>query len=127
MHSLLRLDTHYPIYCDPSRKLYEKLGMATGLQGAPEGQKVDYQRKGSIANAVGSIKNAVTSGTDMVKGGHPSQNGGEMLWMGGTQGEVGGREGEGKGGKAELVWFKRMRHTQDHADVSELKEILGLE
>ena len=50
------------------------------------------------------------SGTNALAGRDQAQNGGEMLIASG-----------------EVVWFKRMRHTQDHAEVAELKEILGLQ
>lgn len=69
-----------------------------------------YVKTGLLATAASSIKNAVMSGTNALAGGSPAQNGGEMLFADG-----------------ELVWFKRMRHTQDHAEVVELKEVLGLQ
>ena len=106
-HEILGADKGYAIYSDPSRKLYEKLGMMSNLD---TGEKQpDYVKKGSIAGIVDGVKNAAKSGTSALSGGHPAQNGGEMLIADG-----------------ELVWFKRMRHTQDHAEVAELREVLGL-
>ena len=46
----------------------------------------------------------------LTKGGPPGQNGGEFLF-----------EAEGK-----LVWSHRMQCTQDHAEVEELMEVLGV-
>lgn len=69
-----------------------------------------YIKKGMVGIVTDSIKNAALSGTAAFKGGNPAQNGGEMLFANG-----------------ELVWFKRMRHTQDHAEIAELKEVLGLQ
>ena len=109
MHQLLELDTHYPIYCDPSRQLYQKLGMMSSLSTGDS--QPEYASQGVLSSAVSSIKNMVTSGTHALHGGHPAQNGGELLF--------------GNGG--ELIWCKRMRHTRDHAEVTELRQVLGLE
>lgn len=108
MHSLTSADTHFPMFCDPSRKLYAKLGMMSNMSTGNEAPK--YIKKGMVATVTDSIKNAALSGTAALKGGNPAQNGGEMLFANG-----------------ELVWFKRMRHTQDHAEIDELKEVLGLQ
>lgn len=43
------------------------------------------------------------------KGGPPNQNGGEFLFEGG-----------------ELRWSHRMQCVQDHCDVEELREVLGV-
>lgn len=110
MNEIMGADTHFQILCDPSRKLYEKLGMMSNVNTAPEGQDPKYIKKGAIENVAGSVKNAVLSGRDALSGGHPAQNGGEMLFANG-----------------ELVFFKRMRHTQDHAEIEELKQVLGLQ
>ncbi|KAF2483805.1 hypothetical protein BDY17DRAFT_115664 [Neohortaea acidophila] len=109
MSDILGTDTHFTIYCDPSRKLYAKLGMLSNMSTAPDGKKPGYLTKSKLENVTSSLKNAVMSGADAIKGGHPAQNGGEMLFANG-----------------ELVWFKRMRHTEDHAEVEELKQVLGL-
>lgn len=96
------------IYCDPTRKLYAKLGMLNNLETGETAP--GYVKKSTLQAALTGAKNALMSGTSALSGGSPSQNGGEMLFADG-----------------ELVWFKRMRHTQDHAEVAELKEVLGLQ
>jgi hypothetical protein len=108
MHSILGADLHFPIYCDSSRKLYTKLGMMSNLNAGDKAPS--YVKKGVAAAVVTGVKNAVTSGANIIQGGNLAQNGGEMLFANG-----------------DLVWFKRMRHTQDHAEVAELKEVLGLQ
>lgn len=108
MHSLVSADTHYTMFCDPSRKLYEKLGMMSNYKTGDA--KPGYVKKGMVGIVTDSFKNAALSGTAALKGGNPAQNGGEMLFANG-----------------ELVWFKRMRHTQDHAEIDELKQVLGLQ
>ena len=107
MHQILGADEGYPIFSDPSTKLHQKLGMTSNLNTGDK--QPNYVKKGAVAGMVEGIKNAAKSGTAALSGGHPAQNGGEMLIANG-----------------ELVWFKRMRHTQDHAEVSELREVLGL-
>lgn len=104
---LLGADTHFPIYCDPDRKLYTALGMMSNLDTGEK--KPEYVKKGMLSSVAGAVKNMALSGKDALEGGHPAQNGGEMLFA-----------------KGELVWCKRMRHTQDHAEVTELKDVLGL-
>lgn len=109
MQSILGANKQFPIYCDPSRKLYAKLNMMSNLN---MGETTpSYVKKGMVEAVAAGVKNAVSSGANtMIQGGNPAQNGGEMLFADG-----------------ELVWFKRMRHTQDHAEVAELKEVLGLQ
>jgi hypothetical protein len=108
MHEILGADEHFPLYSDPSRKLYTKLGMTSNLDVGVK--PPSYVKKGVAEALTTGVKNAVISGKHIIDGGNPSQNGGEMLFANG-----------------ELVWFKRMRHTQDHTEVAELKEVLGLQ
>jgi hypothetical protein len=78
MHSILGADQSFPIYCDPSRKLYTKLGMMSNLG---TGEKAPgYVKKGALQNVVDSVKTGIASGTSALQGGHPAQNGGEMLF-----------------------------------------------
>src|ERR1700761_2022402 len=94
----------YPIYTDRERTLYTKLGMVTNLKPSPEG-KPEYMPGSPLLDALASMKNIVTSGSKGLKGGKYSQNGGEWLFEGG-----------------ELKWCRRMRNTQDHTTLKELKE-----
>lgn len=57
----------YPIYCDPDRKLYEKLGMAYNLKRADE--KPEYIKVGFTSMVLGSLKNGLMSGSKGLKGG----------------------------------------------------------
>ena len=107
MHTVIGADKGFPIWCDPSRKLYAKLGMLSNLDTGDK--QPEYVKKGAVAGAMEGITNAVKAGSAALQGGNPAQNGGEMLVANG-----------------ELVWFKRMRHTQDHAEVGELRDVLGM-
>ena len=113
MQSIIGADKQFAIYCDPSRKLYNKLGMMSNLSAGDKAPS--YIKKNAVEAMATGVKNAVTSAVNtgvstVIEGGHPAQNGGELLFANG-----------------ELVWCKRMRHTQDHAEVAELKEVLGLQ
>ncbi|KAI4127857.1 MAG: hypothetical protein LQ347_004427 [Umbilicaria vellea] len=98
----------YPIYAEPSRKLYDMLGMTSNL--SMGSKKPDYLTKSMLAVTVQSIVKTIASGTDALKGGDVKQIGGEFLFEGG-----------------EVVWCHRMQNTRDHAEVEVLREVLGLE
>lgn len=65
--SALKEGESYPIYCDPDRKLYEKLGMAYNLKRAE--QKPEYITVSLTSAVVSSFKNVLTSGSKGLKGG----------------------------------------------------------
>lgn len=60
-------DETYPIYCDPDRKLYEKLGMAYNLKRGD--QKPEYITISLPTALLSSMKNVFTSGAKGFKGG----------------------------------------------------------
>ena len=64
----------YPIYCDPSQKLYDVLGMAKTL--AP-GSKPDYMSFGLLGGIVKGISNGLKAGLNVFKAGDVRQVGGE--------------------------------------------------
>ena len=101
------LDKPYALYSDRSRQLYETLGMVCNLQMAET--KPGYITGGMTGNVISSFKNIVMSGSKGLQGGKYSQNGGEWVFEGG-----------------ELRWCRRMRNTGDHAEVEELREVLGM-
>ena len=98
------LEKPYPIYCDPSRKLYTKFNMAINLQ---QGKTPEYATMSMPMITLTSMRNAIGTGMKAFKGGKVDQNGGEWLFEGG-----------------QLKWCHRMMKTNDHAEVSELKEVL---
>lgn len=104
--SALPSDQKYKIYCDPTRKLYAKLGMLINL-GQSEKQP-GYQTKGTVSTTLESMKNMILAGPKGFKGPF-AQNGGEWLFEDG-----------------ELKWCRRMQNTQDHAEVEELRDVLGM-
>ncbi|KAL4893579.1 AhpC/TSA antioxidant enzyme-domain-containing protein [Aspergillus ambiguus] len=100
----------FPIYADPSRTLYEALGMVNTLA---LGARPEYIRKGMLQIVVESVWQAlkqVPSGLAM-KGGDSRQVGGEFLF-----------ERNGDGGH--VVWCHRMATTRDHTEVEQLARLL---
>jgi AhpC/TSA antioxidant enzyme len=118
----------FPIYADPSQKLYSELGMTRTLT---LGERPEYIRKSLLRGIVEGF----VQGLKQVKGGLATkagdfkQVGGEFLFE-----PVGGvaesplvtpisEDGEEK----QITWCHRMRKTRDHAEIPELREVLGLD
>lgn len=97
----------FPIYADPTRKLYEALGMTRTLE---LGKKPAYIQSNLLVTSVQSVIQGLSTGNKALKGGDFKQVGGEFLFE------------EGK-----CVWAHRMRNTRDHAEVDTLRGVLGLE
>lgn len=97
----------FPVYADPSRKLYDTLGMVRTLDLGPK--KPEYIQKSIFSGAVSSILQGLRQGSGALKGGDIKQVGGEFLFI------------DGK-----VEWAHRMRNTRDHAEITELRTVLGL-
>lgn len=103
-----RTDCAFPIYTDPDKRLYAALGMVSKLDFGEK--KPEYISSGLVGGTLSSMWNMVKSGTKGFSGGDFSQNGGEWLFDRGV-----------------LQWCHRMQNTRDHAEIGELKRVLGLE
>jgi len=131
----------FPIYADPTKALYEALGMVRTLS---IGKRPEYQRRGNVKGVLHSIKQGLTQlGSGKVfMAGDLQQVGGEFMFepvdvstpICGAGDEVDpfaknvngsnlGVEGEEK----RITWCHRMRNTRDHAEIPELREVLGLD
>lgn len=97
----------FPIYADPTRKIYDLLNMTRTLE---LGKKPGYIQSNLFVTSVQSIVQSLKTGSNALKGGDFKQVGGEFLFE------------DGK-----CVWAHRMRHTRDHAEITQVKELLGLE
>jgi len=97
----------FPIYADPTRKLYDTLGMTRTLD---LGKKPEYTNAGLFATTVQSIVQGLKSGRQVMNGGDYKQVGGEFLFENG-----------------QVIWCHRMRNTRDHAEIPELRKLLGLD
>ncbi len=70
----------------------------------------EYMHDGVMVNAVKSIFQELRAGRNMLKGGDMYQVGGEFLFENGK-----------------VTWCHRMRNTRDHAEVTELRVVMGLD
>lgn len=97
----------FPIYAEPTRKLYDRLGMTRTFE---LGYKPAYMQTNMLINSVQSIFQGLGSGKKAWKGGDMKQVGGEFLFDNG-----------------ECTWAHRMKTTRDHMEVSEIRELVGLD
>jgi hypothetical protein len=74
------------------------------------GKKPGYIHSNIFITSVQSVVQGLKNGNKALKGGDFKQVGGEFLFEDGKP-----------------VWVHRMRNTRDHAEVEQLREVLGLE
>ncbi|MCJ1451335.1 hypothetical protein MMC28_001671 [Mycoblastus sanguinarius] len=98
----------FPVYTDPTRKLYHILGMTSTL--GMGGKAPEYMQKSLISVIVGSFFQELRAGRSMLRGGDFSQVGGEFMFE------------EGK-----VTWCHRMKNTRDHAEIPVLRTQLRLD
>jgi hypothetical protein len=130
----------FPVYADPTRKLYDELGMVRTLA---LGSRPAYMKKGLLKNSLDSavqIIKKIPTGL-ATKAGDQRQIGGEFLfeplnfqsplstpWTG--DGNQLGHDEKTQPAEVEeklVTWCHRMKNTRDHVEVPELMEILGLD
>lgn len=102
----------FPIFADPTRKLFEDLGM---IKSYALGVRPEYIRKSMLRGAVDGIAQAlkqVPRGL-VTKGGDSSQIGGEFLF-----------ELKENGDEKRVTWCHRMQNTRDHTEVAGLVRVL---
>lgn len=104
----------FPIYADPTRKLYADLGMVTSYA---MGERPQYFRKSMVRligeSMVQGFKH-ISSGL-MTKAGDSSQNGGEFLFE------------SSDGDEKQVTWCHRMTNTRDHTLIPALAQVLDSE
>lgn len=96
----------FPIYADPSRELYDKLGMTSTLN---SGAQPSYQTSSFVSVVTKSFAQLVGSGSGALKGGSFSQVGGDFVFEDGKP-----------------AWCHRMRNTRDHTEIPQLKKLISL-
>ncbi|KAL4986492.1 AhpC/TSA antioxidant enzyme-domain-containing protein [Aspergillus falconensis] len=101
----------YPMYCDPSRKLYDALGMITTWEVGPQ---PGYISKGVHRLAVEGIWQGLKHIWDgkILKAGSAEQQGGEFLFEGSEEGEK------------RISWCHRMQHSWGHTEIPALVDII---
>lgn len=97
----------FPIYAEPTRKIYDHLGMTRTYD---LGTKPAYMQTNVLINSVQSIFQGLSTGRKALKGGDFKQVGGEFLFE-----------------KGECTWVHRMKTTRGHAEVSAIRTLLGLD
>ncbi|PMD15518.1 hypothetical protein NA56DRAFT_634331 [Hyaloscypha hepaticicola] len=130
----------FPIYADPTKKLYNALGMLRTLN---LGSRPEYQRRalGSLIlnGFLQSIKQLPFGKT--WKGGDYQQVGGEFMFEPASgimdtpvhspeddfNRQLGDKGGVEYSEEKRVTWCHRMRNTRDHAEMEELREVLGLD
>jgi hypothetical protein len=137
----------FPIYTDPTNNLYSELGMCKTLV---LGQRPEYQRRGTVKGILQSIAQGVIH-LPAALGRGKTWEAGDMQQVGGEfmfepvdvttpicapvdrnenpfDDDVGRREKLGvEGEEKRITWCHRMRSTRDHAEIPELREVLGLD
>ena len=111
----------FPIYTDPSRRLYSILGLTRTLSlGSNAPNYIHHSLMVLILKAIAQGLRRIWAG-DMLKGGDLKQVGGEFLFetaaLGKGQGDVG----------VQVTWCHRMKNTRDHAEVPIIRHVLGLD
>ena len=110
----------FPIYADPSRRLYSILGMTRTLSLGPSAPNyIQHSLMVLILKSISQGLRRICAG-DMLKGGDLKQVGGEFL----IEAEPPGK-GQGNFG-AQVTWCHRMKNTRDHVEIPIIKEILGM-
>jgi len=118
----------FPVYADPTQRLYKELGMTRTLALGP---RPEYMRKSLFY----SMAKSIVQGLKLIKGGLAAkagdfqQVGGEFLFE--PVGDMTAspmvtptlEDGEEK----KVTWCHRMRNTRDHAEIPELREVLGFD
>lgn len=138
----------FPLYTDPTRALFDELGMTKTLA---LGAKPAYMKKSlwrSTLDSIGQGLKVLPKGLSL-KSGDQRQVGGEFLFepldivtpittpqderpstVGSIEDPSSGGRDRGDDGSVEekrVTWCHRMKTTRDHAEIPELMEILGLD
>lgn len=134
----------FPIYADPKKGLYDALGMLRTLN---LGARPEYQRRGTVKGMFQSIRQGVVQLGKGKTFTPPDlhQVGGEFMFepvdvstpicspaeaaeRSANAGFFGDGDTDGLAREEKRVtWCHRMRNTRDHAEIPELREVLGLD
>ncbi|KAL8744194.1 MAG: hypothetical protein Q9190_003541 [Brigantiaea leucoxantha] len=106
----------YPVYADPTKALYQKLGMIRTL--SLGGKHPEYMQYSLPSAMIRAVYQSLKSGRNMIRGGDYWQVGGEFLFE---------EKGEREKVRHEVTWCHRMKNTRDHAEIPEVRIMLGLE
>jgi len=125
-HYLKTTNCPYKLYADPTKGVYSALGMGKTLDLGS--RKPEYIQQAAWKSVVSSVWQGVSwkHGGFATKGGDFWQVGGEWLFQ--KVVEKGGEDPSGSGEeKWEVKWYHRMQNTRDHAELPEIRRVLGLD
>lgn len=119
----------YPVYADPTQKLYSALDMTRTLSlGHKDPAYINHTLVSGALKSIYQGLKRIGSG-DVLQAGDLRQVGGEFLFEvtgAGVSAEK-AKSGNGDLKKLAVTWCHRMKNTRDHAEIPELRKILGLE
>lgn len=99
----------FPIYADPTKRLYSLLGMARTLSlGSTDPAYIHQTILSGMVKSIVQGLGRMGKG-DVFKAGDMRQVGGEFVFENGK-----------------VTWCHRMRNTRDHAEAPKMKRVLGL-
>ncbi len=119
----------YPIFADPSKKLYSLLGMARTLSlGNNDPDYIQHTLVSGVVKSIAQGLKRIGSG-DAMQGGDMKQVGGEFLFVvqGGGTPLKSPKSGNAALKRWEVTWCHRMKNTRDHAELPDLQRALGME
>ncbi|POR37242.1 Thioredoxin-like protein AAED1 [Tolypocladium paradoxum] len=132
----------FPVYTDPTRSLFEELGMVKTLAMGPKPAYIKKSMTKIVIEGIGQALRFAPSGLAL-KSGDSRQVGGEFLFepldvvtpmttprdvqhmTAGSLDHPGQDHGPVEAKR--VTWCHRMRTTRDHAEIPEMMEILGLD
>ncbi|KAK2801971.1 hypothetical protein FQN50_007529 [Emmonsiellopsis sp. PD_5] len=113
----------FPIYTDPTQRLYTLFGMTRTLS------RGSYAPEYAQASLASLFVKGITQGLkrmlagDMLKSGDMQQNGGEFLF----EAEITDPPtSDMKGYNVKVPWCHRMENTRGHSEISVLKDVLSI-
>jgi hypothetical protein len=122
----------YPIYADPTTRLFDLLGMHRTLSlGWHAPNYIHHSLAAGVAKSIVQGVKRIPAG-DVTKAGDLSQNGGEYLFevegvdTRSTKQEHGYKPKGNDGLKVKVPFCHRMRNSRDHTEIAQLVELLGL-
>jgi len=125
-HYLKTTNCPYELYADPTMGVYSALGMGKTLDLGF--RKPEYIQQAAWKSVVSSVWQGLSwkHGGFATKGGDFWQVGSEWLFQ--KTVEKGGEGSSGSGKRRwEVKWCHRMQNTRDHAELPEIRRVLGLD
>ena len=104
------------MYADPTRRLYDELGMVSTLAlGPPPKYMAHTSIWASSMRSIVDVFKHMPRGLAL-KSGDKRQVGGEFLF-----------ENPGNGADVSVSWCHRMKNTRDHTETDDMQKLLGLD